>query len=133
MSAFLDTNILVYAYAIDRDEKWRTAIRLLEEGASISVQCLNEFAAVARRKLGFDWPTIETASDYIVDLCTAVQPLTLGIHQHGLMLTRSYGLSLWDGMIVAAAIESGCDTLYSEDMHAGLVVDGRLRVVNPFA
>ena len=59
--------------------------------------------------------------------------LDLALHQLGLRLAESYTLSIYDGMIAAAAVVAGCDILYSEDMHHGLVIDGRVRIVNPFA
>lgn len=54
------------------------------------------------------------------------------LHKDGLRLARRYRLSVYDGMIVAAALTANCDILYSEDMHHGLIVDGRLQIVNPF-
>jgi len=59
--------------------------------------------------------------------------LDLALHQLGLRLAERYTLSIYDGMIAAAAVVAGCDILYSEDMHHGLVIDGRVRIVNPFA
>ena len=56
----------------------------------------------------------------------------LDLHLLGVELAERYNLSLYDGMIVAAALTADCDILYSEDMHAGLIIDGRLTVVNPF-
>ena len=59
--------------------------------------------------------------------------LSRDVHEIGLAISEQYKFSVYDGMIVAAALTAGCDVLYSEDMHDGLVVDGRLSVVNPFA
>ena len=56
-----------------------------------------------------------------------------GVHEDGLRIARRHRLGVFDALLVAAALRSGCDTLWSEDMHHGLVVDGRLRVANPFA
>jgi predicted nucleic acid-binding protein len=61
-----------------------------------------------------------------------VIPLTLAIHQSGLRLAERYGFSIYDSFIVAAALAADCDTLWSEDMQNGMVVDDRLRIVNPF-
>ena len=60
-----------------------------------------------------------------------VVPAELSTHAAGIAIAERYKLAIHDAMIVAAAIEAGCDTLFS-DMHHGLVIDGRLRVVNPF-
>lgn len=61
-----------------------------------------------------------------------VRPITIGIHQAGLVLAERYGLSSYDAMIAASALHAGCDTLWSEDMQDGIVLDDRLRIVNPF-
>ena len=62
-----------------------------------------------------------------------VHNLGAGQHDIGRALGERYGFSVYDAMIVAAALEHGCTTLYSEDMHDGLVIEGRLHIVNPFA
>jgi predicted nucleic acid-binding protein len=61
-----------------------------------------------------------------------VEPLTIEIHDLGFDLAERYQLSVYDGMIVSAALLAECDTLFSEDLQDGLVINGRLRVVNPF-
>ena len=131
--AFIDSNILVYAFSTDARQ---TRARIvLEHGGVISVQCLNEFANVARRKLGFDWPQAHEAHealDAIRALCRVALPIDVAIHEHGLRLSERHGLSLYDAMIIAAAMRGECELLWSEDMQHGLVVDERLRIVNPF-
>lgn len=128
---FFDSNVLLYA--INRDDlRGVKAAELLLDGGAISVQCLNEFASVARRKLRWSWRQIEEAIGKIVTLCSPIVPIDWDLHQSGLYLAERYQLSVYDGMIVAAALAAGCETLYSEDMHAGLVVEGQLTIVNPF-
>ena len=129
--AFFDSNVLLY-FASDDEAKSATAAKLLSPGGWISVQVLNEVANVARRKMSMDW-------DELGDLLRQmrgylkVAAVTVATHDRGIALARRHRLSIYDAMIVAAALESGCDTLYSEDMHAGLVVGDRLTIVNPFA
>jgi predicted nucleic acid-binding protein len=130
--AFLDSNVLVYAFT-DCDPRQERALELLERGHLISVQCLNEFANVASRKLGIGWDRVAQSLDEIRVLCPDIRLLDLRTHALGLEMARLHRFSVWDAMIVAAALVAGCETLYSEDMHAGLVVDGRLTIVNPFA
>lgn len=132
MRRFLDSNVLIYTAT--RDDPRRPKARdLLEAGGVISAQCLNEFAAVARRKLHLSWPVIHDQLESIVVLCLPVTPLTVDTHRLGLAVAERHQLSVYDGMIVAAALEARCDMLYSEDMHDGLLVDGRLTIINPFA
>ena len=127
---FFDTNVLIYL----TDEVSGKAARtedLLADGGVISVQVLNEFASIARRKLGLSWS--ETREFLAVFRATlAVVPLTLETHERSLDLAERYQLQLYDGMIVAAAQLAGCQILYSEDMHDGLVIDG-LTIRNPYA
>ena len=61
-----------------------------------------------------------------------VHPITLETHESGLALAERYGLSTYDAMIAASALEAGCDTLWSEDMQHGLMLDKRLWIENPF-
>jgi len=128
--SFLDTNVLAYLASAD-SAKARRAEQVLAEGGTISVQVLNELANVARRKMGLSWAETRGLLAPLRALL-AVKPLTVETHELGLEVAERYGLSLYDAMIVAAALQAGCETLWSEDMQHGLVVEGRLRVTNPF-
>ncbi|MDO9707662.1 PIN domain-containing protein [Paracraurococcus lichenis] len=130
--AFLDTNILLYA-ALQPDPRSEAARALLAQGGVVSVQVLNEFAAVARRKLRRPWPEIRQALDAIRILCPAPRPLTDATHDAALGLAERHGFPFYDALIVAAALEAGCTVLVSEDFQHGQVVEGRLAIRNPFA
>jgi predicted nucleic acid-binding protein len=127
---FLDSNVLIYAFTADR----RAAIAqaLLQTRPIISVQGLNEFANVARRKLGMDWQEVRDALSDLRVLCPTVLALDLATHDEALRIAERYGYSIFDAQIVASALQAGSDTLWSEDMHDGMVIDGRLRISNPF-
>lgn len=131
MRPFVDTNVLLYLISADAAKAVR-AETVLAGGVVISVQVLNEFANVARRKLGLRWDELPTV---LADICSFadVRDLTLPVHHQGLALAARYQLSVYDAMIAAAALDAGCTTLLSEDFQAGQVFDGRLRVENPFA
>lgn len=128
--SFIDTNVLVYLAGTDSSKAER-AETLLREGGTISVQVLNELANVARRKLGFSWDEVSSFLDSLRGLVDVV-PLDEGVHEEGLRIGRRYGLSVYDGMIVGAALIAGCETLWSEDMHHGLVIEDRMQIRNPF-
>ncbi|RXT52527.1 VapC toxin family PIN domain ribonuclease [Bosea sp. Tri-44] len=128
--SFLDSNVVVYAFC--EDPRNALAEELLGRGCEISVQVLNEFANVARRKLGFSWAEITDAVEAITILSRTVHPLDLATHQEAVRLAERYGFSLYDALIVASALRAGCAVLYSEDMQHGLVIDERLRIENPF-
>ena len=129
MSAFFDTNVLVYVQ--QAGEKADRARALFTGGGKLSVQVLNEFTAVSRRKQGSDWPAIAEA---VSDVLTMVDPplaLTLDMHLAARVLAEDHQLSFYDALIIAAAIEAGCHILYSEDMRHGRAIGG-LSIVNPF-
>ena len=131
-SAFLDTNVLIYA-AVGHDPRSITAQAVIASGGTISVQVLNEFASVARRKLGRSWPEVIRA---MRDFRTALsEPLPLGVatHEAALVIAERDGLAFYDALIVASALEAGCSTLFTEDMQDGRLIAGRLTIRNPFA
>lgn len=130
MTAFFDTNILVYAF-LDVDKR-RPALAALLQGGLISVQVLNEFTQVARRKRQRSWPEIEAAVAVIRIRFPEVVPVTADTHAAALATARDHGLSFYDALIVSPAIEAGCDRLYSEDLQDGRRFPG-LAIVNPFA
>lgn len=127
---FLDTNVLLYLLSGDPAKADRVE-DLLASGAAVSVQVLNEFASVAVRKLGMTLAEAREALGPIIALCT-IAPLTLQVHERGLQIAERHGFSLYDSLIVAAALESGCSTLYTEDLHDGQLVERTLKIRNPF-
>lgn len=128
---FIDTNILLYLLSADPEKADRAEI-IVQTGGLISVQVLNEMANVARRKLSMPWIEINEVLSLIRSLCQTA-PLTIETHDRGRLVAEQYGLGVYDAMIVAAALLGGCETLYSEDMQHGLMIDRQLRICNPFA
>ena len=128
--SFFDTNVLIYSASSDPAKADR-AEAIIATGGAISVQVLNEIANVARRKMRMSWSETHSFLDLIRSLLT-VHPITVEIHDAGLALSERYGLSTYDAMIAASALHAGCDTLLSEDLQQGMVIDQRLRVINPF-
>ena len=106
--------------------------RSLANGGLISVQVLNELAAVARRKLRMSWPEVTDALGAIRILCPSPIPITAQMHDAALRLAGQHGFHIYDALIVEAALEADCTTLYSEDLQSGQVIDGRLTIHNPF-
>lgn len=128
---FLDTSVLIYLLVKD-DPRAEMAELLLTAGGYISVQVLNEFAAVARRKFKLTYPQIEQALADIQVFCEAPLLISVDIHRAGLKIAARYGLQIYDSMMVAAAQECECATLLSEEMQHGQKIGG-LRIRNPFA
>jgi predicted nucleic acid-binding protein len=128
---FFDTNVVLYLLSADTAKADR-AEELLALGGTISVQVLNEFAAVASRRLRMSWTEIREVLAQVRAVC-AVEPLTLETHERALRIAERYRLSIYDALIVAAALLAKCQTLHSEDMQDGQVVERQLTIRNPFA
>jgi predicted nucleic acid-binding protein len=127
---FFDTTILIYAVS-EGDARAAIAEKLLEAGGSLSVQVLNEFAAVAKKKLKMSWAEIAEALEAIRTLCGPPAALTIAIHDAGREIAARYGYHIYDALILAAAIDGGCDAVYSEDMQDGQKIGG-VTIRNPF-
>ena len=135
MTAFLDTNILLYSISGDpaENKKRDIAIELLDrDDIGLSIQVFQEFYVQATRQSRTKPLTHAMAAGFISKWCRfAVQPMTLDILNAALGIKQRHRLSYWDSAIVAAALALGCRELYTEDMQDGLTVDG-LRLINPF-
>ena len=127
---FLDTNVILYAFR-EGDARSQVAETLLAEGGTVSVQVLNEFVSVARRKLGKDWKQVRGALDILRVFCPGPVPVTIETHERALQLAERYGYSIFDSLIIATALHSGASTLYSEDMRDSQTIEG-LTIRNPF-
>ena len=131
MSAeFVDTNVVLYL--LDDGPKADRAEIILGQGPRISVQVLNEAMVNCRRKAGLSWDETGAFLAGVRTLCQ-VEDLTTQTHEVGRALAERDRFSVYDAMIVAAALIAGCRILHTEDMHDGLLVEGELRLVNPFA
>jgi predicted nucleic acid-binding protein len=128
--SFIDSNVLLYLASGDA-VKANRAEQIVRQGGTISVQVLNEITNVARRKMGLSWTEIATFLALVRGLLE-VRPVTVEVHETGLSLAQRYGLSTYDAMIAAAGLLADAETLWSEDMQHGMLLDGRLRIVDPF-
>jgi predicted nucleic acid-binding protein len=127
---FFDSNVLLYLLT-ENDARAAVAEDLLAKSGCISVQVLNEFASVASRKFGKSWSEIGEKLADLRLLCEPVRPLTLATHEAALRIARRYQLNMFDALILASAIEGGCDVVYSEDMQDGQMIEG-VTIRNPF-
>lgn len=127
---FLDSNVLLYAFTTD-DPRKVTARELIVAGGKVSVQVLNEFVNVSRKKLDRDWSDIRAFLAIVQDRLDQPISLTLGTHRQAISVSERHRISIYDALIVAAAREAGCRILYSEDLQHGRLIDG-VTVQNPF-
>lgn len=129
--SFFDTSVLLYLLSAEPEKADRVEA-LLEQRGVISVQVLNEFSAVATRKLGLSFAEIREVLGTVRALCNT-HPLAIEHHDKGIEVAERYGFSFYDSMIIASALLAGCKTLYSEDLQHRQVIDEHLTVINPFA
>ena len=132
---FLDTNILLYSISRAPDEaaKRERAIALLDAPeCCLSVQVLQEFYVQATRVTRADALSHAVAAGLVLSwLRFEVQDNTVGTLQGALDIKAAHGFSYWDSAIIAAARALGCDTIYTEDLSHGRIVEG-VTIVNPF-
>jgi predicted nucleic acid-binding protein len=126
----LDTNIVVYA--LTRTEKRLRARDVLRNAGFLSVQVLNEYANVARRKLGRDWETISGDLASLRNAAGKIQPISDESNHEAARIAARYDIAFYDAVLIAVALANGAMTLYSEDMQHGMVIDGTLTITNPF-
>ncbi len=127
---FLDSNVVLYLLSGD-SAKADKVENLLVGGPVISVQVLNEVTHVCRRKLRMNWDEITQFLELIRKFCKVV-PLTEAVHDSARLIAERHKLSFYDACIVAAAAETGCQVLYSEDMNHGQRLEDGLSLQNPF-
>ena len=135
---FLDTNIFIYAFLTSEPRKRAKAVELIEAclgsgRGSISYQVVQEFANVARKKFA----TRLSADDCKAFIEAALQPLNRVASSTALIYTaldlqEELKYSFYDCVMVAAALQAGSSTLYTEDLQHWQLVRGTLRIANPF-
>jgi predicted nucleic acid-binding protein len=127
----LDSNILIYNHSMDHENKRLIARDFFKENPVISSQVISEYLNVMKRN--FKMQKLE-----LMQLCTlwlekcSVQPVILSTIKLAQDLVDKYDFQMFDGIIVAAALEADCDILYSEDMQNGQIIENKLKIVNPF-
>ena len=127
----LDTNILIYSHSLDCYDKKIIARGFFNGNPVVSSQVISEYLNVMRKKLKIEKDELMQLCSLWLEKCI-VQPVVLSTIKLAQNLMGKYDFQVFDGIIVAAALEANCDILYSEDMHDGLVIEKTLTVVNPF-
>ena len=129
---FIDSNLWVYLYS-DRD-KGNIIRNIIEDyfiDIVLSAQVLGEFFNVLTRKI---MRTKKEAREIISDLAMNFEVIEIdkSLVLEAMEISIRYKYSYWDSLIVAAALGTGCSMLYTEDLHDGQIINGRLKIVNPF-
>ena len=127
----IDTNILIYARDMSHSEKFQIAMNILDYEPVVSTQVALEYLNVIKR-------LFKISKQECMEICLCdiencdFHPVTYSTLQRAYKLQQRYDFQMFDSIIVAAALESDCNILYSEDMHHGLIIEKQLKIVNPF-
>lgn len=127
----IDTNVAFYALAIESSRAKRAA-DILESCDFLSVQVLNEYALSVRRKLERSWEDIAVDLLLLKTSVSVVHAINVEANRTAVRLADRYQLNFYDAVMIAVALENGASKLYSEDMQHGLVIEGKLTIINPF-
>jgi predicted nucleic acid-binding protein len=135
MPRFLDTNILIYAKSLNPSERGKRNIAealLNGDDCVVSVQVLQEFYVQSTRASRPHPLDVEVAQEIVRGFRRLrVVDMSVDLFFDALELSNRYHFSYWDSAIIAAALAANCDTLFTEDLHHGQIIDG-LKIVNPF-
>ena len=127
----LDSNILIYNHSLDHESKRFIARNFFKEDPVVSSQVISEYLNVMKRNFKMQKHELMELCSLWLEKCF-IQPVLLSTVKLAHNLIDKYDFQIFDGIIVAAALEADCDTLYSEDLHDGLIVENKLKIVNPF-
>ncbi|MDD2758858.1 MAG: PIN domain-containing protein [Methylomonas sp.] len=127
---FVDTNVVIYCISDDQEKRGK-ALALLTTRPVLSAQVLNETAHTMKRKLRFEPAEISAVLLRLIQECHVV-PITADTTLSALNIAERYKFSIYDSLIIAAALDADCTTLYSEDMQHRQVIENQLTIVNPF-
>ena len=128
----LDSNILIYNHSLECEDKKFIARGFFREYPVVSSQVVSEYINVLKRNLKISKLELIELCSLWLEKCT-IQPVILSTVKLAQNLIGKYDFQIFDGIIVAAALEANCDILYSEDMQDGHIIENMLKIVNPFA
>jgi predicted nucleic acid-binding protein len=129
---FIDTNILIYAYSITETDKRNITFTILESySIVIGVQVINEFIWTMNRKFNINYDKLEVLVDRFWKKFKVSLINKFSIEK-ALKIAQDYKYSYWDSLIIASALENECSILFTEDMHDGQLIEGVLKIKNPY-
>ncbi len=126
----IDTNILLYALDDFYPEKQNISIQIIAKPVFCS-QSLSEFTNVCLRRWKFPKAKVAELIKTYLQQCQYI-PVTDSMLLNATKIMTKYDLQLFDAIIIASALESGCSILYSEDMNDGQIIEKNLKIINPF-
>jgi len=129
---FIDSNVLIYIYS-EEGKKREKVLGIIEQNQSIiSIQVINEFVNVVKKKFNRENDEILKALKEIEEQFIIWDNFNLQLTRKAINLNERYKYSYYDSLIIAAARATECSLLYTEDMHHNHLIEDELRIVNPF-
>ncbi len=135
---FIDSNIWIYALVDSGVEKEkRVAIinfleMLRDDDIFVSTQVINEFHWILKRKYRIEDDIIKMNVENGILKLVQVLPQRLTDYKRAYKIRNSFKISFWDSLIIASALENGCNILYTEDMQHNQLIENKLKIINPF-
>ena len=129
--AFLDSNVCLYLLGEDSPKKFTAEKLLALPEIVISTQVISENINVGIKKFKFSDEKIANHINFLIRNCDVVT-ISVELQMKTIEIHFSYHFSFYDSLIIAAALQSNCATLYSEDLQHGQAIEGKLNIVNPF-
>jgi len=127
----VDSNILIYAFGSQNEEKKKLAKLILSDCKAMSIQTVNESVFILQKK--FNYTMIEL--DEIIQFLKGnfqIRDLTLFVLEKAMHIMKTYKYGFWDSMMLASALINNCEVIYSEDMQHNQIIVDKLTIVNPF-
>ena len=130
---FLDTNIIIYLYSEDEDKKRDVSRKYLNNACSVtSVQAMNEASNVWIKKHNLDKTEIIKYLNEIEFICDEIMLVRRNTIDQALDIKTRFGYSFYDSLMLASAIEANCNIILTEDMKNRQIINGTLKIINPF-
>ena len=127
----LYSNILIYNHSLDYESKRLIARSFFDEKPVVSSQVISEYLNVMKRNFKIQKQELIQLCSFWMEKCS-VQPVIFSTIKLAQNLVNKYDFQIFDGIIIAAALEANCDILYSEDMQNEQIIENTLKIVNPF-
>jgi predicted nucleic acid-binding protein len=130
---FYDTNIFIYLYADNEPEKQTICKHIINTAGEciVSTQILNEVNNVLIKRWKLPTTTVKNIQTDIRRICEVIY-INEKIIDDAVVLNERYGFSYYDCLMLASALDYKCDTMYTEDMNDGQIINGTLKIINPF-
>jgi predicted nucleic acid-binding protein len=128
----VDTNVLIYLHDGLNSSKKSAAESILAENPNIPAQVISEYLNTTRRLLTLSKENLLLQTSELFSNCEII-PISSSTLLKSAELIKKFQFQLFDAIIVAASLQAGCDILYSEDMHHGLLINNSLTILNPFS